>query len=95
MLRQAIDGLFFIVVIIAASDRHSLEVKVTSDALQIAAPVPIDESIESFEYVQYSPAQCININSAQSVTISIESGDDNICTSKSYNPTESGDYCRR
>lgn len=36
-----------------------------SGMLQITEPVSADESIESFEYVEYTAAQSTNINASQ------------------------------
>ena len=45
---------------------------VASDMLQIAEPVSADDSIESFEYVEYTAAQSTNINASQAINIVAE-----------------------
>jgi len=55
-----------------------------SDMLQITEPVSADESIESFEYIEYTTAQSTNINASQAINIVAEGGDDYLCPSKSY-----------
>lgn len=55
-----------------------------SGMLQITEPVSADESIESFEYVEYTAAQSTNINASQAIDIVAEGGDDYLCPWGSY-----------